>query len=76
MSSKLSAILVLALALSGLGAQYPHWTNYYNTSRINEFCLDDDYIWCLSYSPFKVNRATGQVTRLSHAEYGLPGRPA
>ena len=73
MSSKLSAILIMVLAISGLVAQYPYWTNYYNTSRIKEFCMDDDYFWCLSYSPFKVNRATGQVTRLSHADYGLPG---
>ncbi|MDZ4120984.1 MAG: hypothetical protein U1C33_01090, partial [Candidatus Cloacimonadaceae bacterium] len=60
-------------AFSGLEAQYPYWTNYYNTSRVRDFCMDDDYIWCINYSPFKVNRATGQVTRLSHGEYGLPG---
>lgn len=63
----------LLIAMAGLYAQYPGWTNYtYGREARGVFC-DADYAWIASSGGLvRVNRATLETEYLTKANFNLP----
>lgn len=62
--------LLMSLASSGF-CQYRHWTNYCNSSQVRELAFTATDIWCLAGSPLRIDRASGEITQLTHANVPL-----
>ncbi len=67
-----SVLLFLILACGAAWGQYQFWTNYCNTSYLQDLAFTATDIWCLGNSPLRVDRASGQITQLTHADSPLP----
>lgn len=72
MARRATLMLLLMLVLGTAWGQYPFWTNYCNTSYLEDLAFTTTDIWCLGNSPLRINRASGQITQLTHANTPLP----
>lgn len=65
--------LLFLLALAGLYAQYPGWTNYTWGGEVENVCSDAAYAWVATGGGLvRVNRATLETDFLNRANFGLP----
>ncbi|MFO8145399.1 MAG: hypothetical protein R6T89_06710 [Candidatus Syntrophosphaera sp.] len=65
--------LLFLLALAGLSAQYPGWTNYTWGAEVKNACSDAAYAWVATGGGLvRVNRATLETDFLNRANFGLP----
>ncbi|HNT52684.1 MAG TPA: hypothetical protein PKH19_04720, partial [Candidatus Syntrophosphaera sp.] len=67
-----SVLLLLILACGAAWGQYQFWTNYCNSSHLQDLAFTATDIWCVGNSPLRVDRASGQITQLTHADSPLP----
>ncbi len=72
MARKIGLLITLLLSATAAFAQYPYWTNYCNTSNLNDLAFTASDIWCLGNSPLRIDRTSGQITQLTHADSPLP----
>jgi len=72
MARRLLLLIALSVAVSTVFAQYPYWTNHCNSYRLQDLAISPTDIWCLADSPLRVDRTSGLITQLTHANSPLP----
>lgn len=72
MARKIALSCALLLLAATAFCQYQYWANYCNTSYLQDLAFTATDIWCLANSPLRIDRATGQITQLTHADSPLP----